>query len=86
MKIAVAGLGYVGLSNALILSQYNEVVAYDPVEKKVALLNQRKLPIVDADAADFCQPKFLIFGQLATKSMHIRGEFCCRRHAYRLRC
>jgi len=59
MKIAVAGLGYVGLSNALILSQYNEVVAYDPVEKKVALLNQKKLPIVDADAADFLSNKVL---------------------------
>lgn len=63
MKIAVAGLGYVGLSNALILSQYNEVVAYDPVEKKVALLNQKELPIVDADAADF----------LSTKALDIRA-------------
>ncbi|WP_421505537.1 nucleotide sugar dehydrogenase [Brucella pseudogrignonensis] len=63
MKIAVAGLGYVGLSNALILSQYNEVVAYDPVEKKVALLNQKELPIVDADAAEF----------LSTKALDIRA-------------
>ncbi|WP_421565196.1 nucleotide sugar dehydrogenase [Ochrobactrum sp. EDr1-4] len=59
MKIAVAGLGYVGLSNALILSQNDEVVAYDPVDSKVALINHKQLPIVDADAADFLTTKIL---------------------------
>ena len=39
MKIAIAGLGYVGLSNAVLLAQHHEVVAYDPVEHKVQALS-----------------------------------------------
>ncbi|MDU1142435.1 nucleotide sugar dehydrogenase [Aeromonas rivipollensis] len=47
MKIAVAGTGYVGLSNAVLLAQHNEVVALDLVAEKVALINQGKSPIAD---------------------------------------
>ncbi|MBF7012806.1 nucleotide sugar dehydrogenase [Novosphingobium resinovorum] len=53
MKIAVFGLGYVGLSNAALLAQHNQVVAMDLVAERVNLLNARKSPIVDAELEDF---------------------------------
>lgn len=53
MKIAVAGIGYVGLSNAVLLAQHNEVVAVDISEGRVADVNARKSPIVDAELEDY---------------------------------
>jgi len=53
MKIAVAGIGYVGLSNAVLLAQNNTVVAVDISAERVALVNDRKSPIADAELEDY---------------------------------
>lgn len=53
MKIAVFGLGYVGLSNAVLLAQHNEVVAVDITQERVDKLNARQSPIIDAELEDF---------------------------------
>lgn len=59
MKIAVIGTGYVGLSNAVLLSQHNEVVALDVIKEKVDLINNRKSPIVDEEIENYLSNKNL---------------------------
>ena len=61
MKIAVAGTGYVGLSNSMLLAQHNEVVALDIVPEKVALLNKGQSPILDSDISAFLKRQDLHF-------------------------
>lgn len=59
MKIAVVGVGYVGLSNAVLLSQHNEVLAVDVSKERVALVNARKSPIVDKEIEEYLAEKTL---------------------------
>lgn len=63
MKIAVAGIGYVGLSNAILLAQNHEVVALDLNPEKVALLNAKQSPIIDSQVSDY----------LANKPLNLRA-------------
>lgn len=69
MKIAVFGLGYVGLSNAVLLAQHNEVIAVDITAARVEMLNARKSPIVDAELEDF----------LATRPLNLTATLDTRR-------
>lgn len=59
MKIAIAGTGYVGLSNAILLAQHNEVVAVDIIQEKVDMINNKVSPIVDKEIQDYLTNKEL---------------------------
>lgn len=61
MKVTIAGTGYVGLSNAMLLAQNHQVVAVDIIEEKIALLNNNKSPILDNDINNFLENKKLNF-------------------------
>lgn len=61
MKIAIAGIGYVGLSNGILLSQHNEVVALDIIPEKVAMINRNQSPIEDSEIAEYLRTKKLNF-------------------------
>ena len=75
-KIAIAGTGYVGLSNAVLLSQRNQVVAVDIVPEKVAMLNRRESPIVDPDIEEFLQHRELdLTATLDTQEAYTDAEF-----------
>lgn len=73
MKIAVFGTGYVGLSNAVLLAQHNEVVAVDVVEAKVNLINEKKSPIVDAEIEEYLTTKHLNLVATTDANMACQG-------------
>ena len=57
MKVAVVGVGYVGLSNAVLLAQHNEVLAVDVMQDRVDMVNARKSPIVDKEIEEYLANK-----------------------------
>lgn len=63
MKITVAGAGYVGLSNAILLAQHNEVIAVDVIKEKVDMINNKRSPIADAEIEEY----------LSTKDLNLRA-------------
>jgi UDPglucose 6-dehydrogenase len=73
MKIAVIGLGYVGLSNAVLLSQHNEVVAVDISQERVAMLSDRRSPIEDVELQDYLQRKSLTLTATTDLTEAVRG-------------
>ncbi|MEZ9340232.1 nucleotide sugar dehydrogenase [Vibrio splendidus] len=75
MKIAVAGTGYVGLSNAMLLAQHHEVVAVDIIDEKVTMLNNKQSPIVDNEIEHFLSNKVLNFRATTDKAAYQDAEF-----------
>ena len=73
MKIAIAGTGYVGLSNAILLAQNNEVVALDIISEKVEMLNRKQSPIEDAEIEDYLAHKVLNFKATTDKQQAYAG-------------
>ena len=76
MKIAVVGAGYVGLSNAILLSQHHEVVSFDIVPQRVDSINRRVSPITDAEIEECLQTKTLnLKATLSKEDAYVGADF-----------
>lgn len=76
MKIAIAGTGYVGLSNAVLLAQHNEVIAVDIIQGKIEAINDKQSPIADVEIEDFLQNKNLnLFATLDKKLAYKNADY-----------
>ncbi|HOI46536.1 MAG TPA: nucleotide sugar dehydrogenase [Bacilli bacterium] len=73
MKISVVGIGYVGLSNAVLLAQHNEVIALDVVDEKVEMVNRRQSPIVDYELEEYLKTKNLNLKATLDKELAYRN-------------
>ena len=73
MKIIVVGLGYVGLSNAVLLAQHNEVIGVDISQERVDALNARKAPIIDAELTEYLAEKDLNLTASADLKASVQG-------------
>ena len=73
MKIAIAGTGYVGLSNAILLAQHNQIVAVDIIPEKVEMLNRKQSPIEDVEIEDYLKNKPLNFKATLNKREAYEG-------------
>ena len=76
MKITVAGIGYVGLSNAILLSQHNEVYAIDIDEKRVNMINNRRSPIIDPEIDQFLKrPELNLTATVDAKEAYTGADY-----------
>ncbi|WP_061019388.1 nucleotide sugar dehydrogenase [Vibrio splendidus] len=75
MKITVAGTGYVGLSNAMLIAQHHDVIAVDVIEEKVSMLNNKQSPIVDAEIEEFLANRSLNFRATTDKLAYKDADF-----------
>ena len=76
MKIAVVGTGYVGLSNAVLLAQHNQVTVLDIIPERINLLLAKESPVYDREISDFLQNKKLNFTPTLEKNMaYINADF-----------
>lgn len=73
MKIVIVGLGYVGLSNAVLLAQYNEVIGVDVSKDRVDSINKRKSPIVDTELSEYLAEKSLNLFANTDLAASVRG-------------